>query len=278
MKKVFSGIFVLCLFITGCSPDKTAAGRPLLAGNLLVESMVRDIWPAADVVSLVPPGACPGHYDMKPSDAEAISRAGLFIYQPFQEAFYEKAVKINPAIQKAVIKEGGLTTPRGYIMGLDETAKILSGFFPDKEGLFEGNRRRVSGTITEAEEKWAGHTGRIREKKFRVITTVFHEPLCEYLGFEVVGKFGSPDSLTVRDVRALKNAAEDKGVDFIVSNVTGNHGIAAAIIGKEIKKPVIAFASIPESGAGGSGFFKLWNYNMEELAKATGIRDDYGAE
>ncbi len=261
MKKIIAAIFVLAA-LTGCGSTDNQGGAPVLAGTTMIESLVRDASGRAEVNTLVPPAKCPGHFDLKPGDAQKIKNSGVVILHPFQTYLLDKIKKINPDIKVRRLKAGGLTTPPGYFTGLEETADILAGFYPDKGEYFERRVKKTIEKITKELKKDRETVEKIIDMDYKVVCSGFQTDLCRFFGFRILGSFAGPESLSVKETAGLSQKAEK--ADFIVSNLTGTHNMTAKIINKKAGKKTVEPANFPLE-RGEDMFLGLWKYNLEQL-------------
>ena len=262
MKKIIAAVLVLAA-LSGCGEKTDLNGPSILAGTTMIESLIRDVSKNIEVSTLVPPAQCPGHFDLKPKDAEKIKNSNVVILHPFQEYLLEKIKKINPDIKVKKLKARALTTPSGYFSGIEAVAGILAGFYPGKAGNFGKNAKKSIEQIARELKKDRKKVEMIAEKNYKVVCSGFQKDLCRFFGFEIIGVFGAPDSLSVKKAAGL--AAKTKKANLIVSNLTGTHDMTAKIINKEAKKKKVALANFPLKSGEGGMFLSVWRYNLEQL-------------
>ncbi|GAH37804.1 unnamed protein product, partial [marine sediment metagenome] len=57
-----------------------------MAGSSLIAGVAQDIaGDKLEIHNLIPPGMCPGHYDVKPSDVETLANSKAFIIHNWQQ-------------------------------------------------------------------------------------------------------------------------------------------------------------------------------------------------
>ncbi|MDO9573507.1 MAG: zinc ABC transporter substrate-binding protein, partial [Candidatus Contubernalis sp.] len=86
MKKhpvLITGILVLGLvaasILGGCTPAATAKLKVVTSTSLIASIVERVGGDRVDVVNIIPPAQCPGHFDIKPGDIQKLADADLFI-------------------------------------------------------------------------------------------------------------------------------------------------------------------------------------------------------
>ena len=275
MKKIFFSILVLFIISAGCGKPAKSRGISVLSGNSMITAMVLALDDGVDVINLVPPAACPGHFDMKPSDAEKIAGADVFIIQPFMSGLAEKVRKINPRIKTAVIETVDLTIPENYLAALMETEKILAGLNPEKAEFYAENRvkeaQKTAALVSGAEEILS----EIRQKKPAAIASRFQAGFAAWAGFEIIDTFGDPDSLTIKNTEETIKRSKDSGAEYIISNFSGTHGTTAEVFKKALGVKEVVFYNFPDTKHLGRGFYENFSRNISAAAGALGI-EGYG--
>jgi len=263
-KKV--ALFLLLIVVFACT-QKNSNEKIILAGTSIITSLIKDLNNDIKVINLIPPKQCPGHFDLKPDDAILVAKAEMFIIHPYQKYLFEKIKRINKDIKLGIIKTPDLTIPENYFSALKEMENILKKFYPEYSEVYEKNRikkiRIIKNEIAQ-DEKFLES---LKKRKFKVVSSKFQKNFSQWLGFEVVATFGSPDSLTMKQINSIIEIAKQKKINFIISNLAGNHNITAKILNKYLNKRIIIFSNFPELNTNKSLFLNLWHYNLSELKK-----------
>jgi len=80
------------LFLS-CSPAKTSNLKVVTSTSLIAQVVERVGGGRVDVVNIVPPAQCPGHFDIKPGDTQKLAEADLFLLHGWQgEQFSEELI------------------------------------------------------------------------------------------------------------------------------------------------------------------------------------------
>ena len=70
----------------------------VMAGSSLIGNIIQDVADGGlETRTIIPPGVCPGHYDMKPSDIEALANSKALFIHDYQQYFQN----INGAVEAA---------------------------------------------------------------------------------------------------------------------------------------------------------------------------------
>ena len=99
--------------------EKTEIGRSIVTSDTILSGMIASLLPQTrySVEAILPPGQCPGHYDVKLSDIEKIKRADLIV--SFRGMpFMEKAILGGRS--QLLVDAGGRNwmAPDSYILSL----------------------------------------------------------------------------------------------------------------------------------------------------------------
>jgi ABC-type Zn uptake system ZnuABC Zn-binding protein ZnuA len=239
---------VACLF-AGCSDRSNAGGpknvRVIVASDTILSGMIASLLPPRlyAVAAILPPGQCPGHYDVKLSDAEKMKRADLIV--SFKEmSFIDKNGPERAG--RLVIDTGGRNwmAPDSYIHGLDLLADRLSKYFPEDKNEILSRR---DDAVREVRAYTDSVKQRIRDAgiagKAVIASSMQKEPL-EWMGFCVAGEYGRPESLSAREVVHLAKTGKEQGVIFVADNLQSGPD-AGRGIAESLGVPHIVLTNFP---------------------------------
>lgn len=267
MKKLFILAAALLVF-TSCAQE--GQKETVLCGTSMIASLARDIAPGIKNTVLVPPDACPGHFDLKPQDAADIKRAKLIIVHPYQGVLAESVKKINKKAKVEILKSSALTTPEGYFNGLSEMAALLNGYYPGNFDEFEKNRQATVFLIMERVTDDQIYISCMRKKKVKAAVSGVQKDLAEYFGFVPVAVFGEAESLTALQISGIINGAKKGRAEVILSNLNGSHDTTADILNKELKLKKAVLLNFPGGSGDETAFLPLWKYNISLIKEKAG--------
>jgi len=224
--KLFLTIVAMALVCvsTGCS-NKSKDGnaeivRGIVTSDTILSGMIASLLPPNrySIEAMLPPGQCPGHYDVKLSDIEKMKKADLnvsFSGMPFMD----KAGLDGGA--QLLVAAGGRNwmAPDSYIYGLGVLADGLSKHFPeDKDEIMS----RKEDTIREVKAGANSLIEKIKRTgifgKAMIASSMQKEPL-EWMGFRVVGEYGRQEAMSTREVVRLSKIGKDQHVIMVVDNL-----------------------------------------------------------
>jgi zinc transport system substrate-binding protein len=116
----------------------------IMAGSSLIANIIQDV--AGDKMetrTLIPPGVCPGHYDVEVSDIEALANSkALFIHdyqQYFQNVNGAVEAAENPDLTVTVLNvTGNWMVPAVQAEAVDKIAQALGEIDPEDATYYEG--------------------------------------------------------------------------------------------------------------------------------------------
>lgn len=249
------------LAVAGSAGAPPASGVTVMVTTSMLEAAVAELTPAGvEVVRLMPPGACPGHFDVSPGQVAAVRRADLLLRHPFQEGFEEQLARAGAlsAPAAAVGRGGSLLIPANYRLLLDDVAAALAPVAGPNLAARAGHAVRR----TEEVESWLRHTA--AEWVGRpVIAAGMQAEFCRWLGLEVVGTVGRPEEVSPRELEALL-ALEP---ELVVANLQSGTRAAEVLAGR-LGVPLAVLSNFPGSDGDGDRWESLVEANMDRLAAA----------
>lgn len=215
------------------------------------------------VVCLLPPGSCPGHFDLSPRARPALERASLILRHDYQGALEEKIAQLarrKPAVV-AVRSEDSLLIPGQYAALLDEVARALGKSFPARAEEFHGRaeacRGKAAAWTQELQRRAQPWRGR------RVIASAHQKQFAQWLGLEVAGEFRRAEDSTPQDLEKLM-ALKAQG---IIANLQEGTQAAQAL-GQRTGLPVVVFSNFPGAEGYGESYPELLRANLDRLEAA----------
>lgn len=255
---------------SGC--DRPAAGGAAAAvavSSSYLEAVVQDLLPGQPVLRLAEPGMCPGHFDLRPSQIEALRHCRLLLRFDFQAALDAKLAPGAGAGARvaAVTLPGGMGEPASYLAACRQAAAALV-----ERGLLAPAqaeaRLRAIGPRVEAE---AARLRRLVQAAgligCPVVSSVHQEALCRFLGLDVVATFGAADSTSMG---ALDTAIRAGGAArLVIANRPEGRRLADALA-ERLGAAVVVFDNFPDPERHGGRFDGLLRDNVLRLIEAAG--------
>ena len=229
MKKVsllVTAILLLSLVATivgGCASPTTAKLKVVTSTSLIAQIVERVGGDGVDVVNIIPPAQCPGHFDVKPSDIQRLADADLFLLHGWQGEMFSQdliASANNPDLTVVKIDiPGNWMTPPVQLEATDKIIAALCQVDAKNSSVYQELAIEYKDKVAakEAEVK-AG----LADKNFSSVNVMCSDQLpgfVQWVGFNIVATYGRPDSLTPQVVRELVDTGREAGVTLIIDNL-----------------------------------------------------------
>ncbi len=251
-----------------------ACGRPqpeIVAGTSLVQELVNDLMQSkVPARTLLPPDMCPGHYDMRPGDIEAVAGCRLLLIQPWQ--------KTMPNITGA-IAAAGIPQERVRVVPVDgnwmvpemraDAARALGTLLAEE---FTGQKEVL---LTRAEELAARsrRAGTAVRERLAAVQPASVPVLCneqqaafvQWAGFHVVKTFGRPEGLSVAQVDELTRYAKEEGVKLVIDNLQSGGVKMGESLAQSTEAVPVVLSNFPGSEPGTETWERMVNKNTDKL-------------
>jgi len=255
--------FWAALFLIAFAGQASARPLEVVVTTSMIESAVRDACgddTELTIKRLIPPGNCPGHFDLKPRMLETVKAADFFIYHDFQRGIEAKVKAVDPDAEMLVVGvDGSYLVPSNYrklVRSIKESLK------PETAGKRLENAEESHGDVADLEDKWKDAAKEHGWVGAPVLAAAMQADFCRWLGFDVVGIVPRSDSSSPRMISKLLNTRAAMVID---NRQTG--GSAARMLGRRLKIPVATLSNFPESKGPGA-YEKLADKNLGILEKA----------
>lgn len=218
------------------------------------------------VISIVPPGVCPAHYDITPSAVYAVSTASLVIYggiEPWLDDLIEASgVNVTRA------KIGGPWHP--YTAALEYVRKIrdaLSEALPKCSSCFEENAQTVCEVINATAQKIMANATDLEVGQVKVVCMLWQKAFVEWLGFNVTAAYGPPEKLTTSEILNLTNTAEEEGAALVIDNLPSGTKFGAKLAA-DVGAQHVILSNFPGAVPDTENYAKMIEYNAKQLFEA----------
>lgn len=269
-KRSLVATVLFCVLIAG-GAGGVMAEKSVVVTTTMLESAV---WEATgDRVRperLIPPGNCPGHFDLKPLMLKEIKNSDLFICHDYQRGIKDKVEALGGDLDIMVVAEkGSYLVPSNYWNMVEQIEFKLNpstgvGDVPgaesdsDSEGRDIPDRMETSVRLLRtaaAENGWRGAS---------VLAAAMQADFCRWLGFDVAGVIPRSEALTPSKMRDLLRT----DAEMVVGNLQSG-GDVARIVGQRLDIPVAVISNFPRTAASASKAYEnLLQDNIEELERA----------
>jgi len=270
---ILSSVFCLLSpvsFLAGCKNTNVDRSQPEIAvTNSYLQCVVKDLCPDAEILCLAPPGMCPGHFDMLPSQVAQLSACRMLLLFDFQKSIEDSLsrMKENGLKIHLVKASSGLCVPETYVAICTEVCTILCAQYPEKA---ESTRRRlesIQGRLERAAEELIASVKQTGVGSAKVIASDHQEQFARWLGLEIVATFVGSDIETVANINDCLKKAQGQDVRFVIANKQEGTALAEALASRLGAKAIV-FSNFPVFDGHGNGFDHLLRENVRILVEA----------
>lgn len=253
------------LWLFSCAPA-TRAPISVVAGSSLITDIVHDI--AGDKVAvrtLIPPGVCPGHYDIKPGDVEALANSRALLIHSYQQDFRNIKELIEAAgnedlVIKVIDVQGNWMVPQVQAEAVVKIAQALSEIDPQNSAYYQENGQRRNEAILAKGEEIRERLKEARLGEIKVICADMQLGFVKWAGFDVVATYGRPEELSVADVERLISQAKEANVALVIDNLQSGATDTSQAMAREINAIQVTISNFP----GGFEDTETWEKAIEK--------------
>ena len=270
------GLSLLIVFsYSGCQTEDTTRLKVVTSISLIAQIVERVGGDLVDVVNIIPPAQCPGHFDVKPSDIQKLADADLFLLGGWQgEMFSQELIDSANNPDLTVISLDIPSNPQSNWMvpsvqqdATDGVAAALSQVDVENSSAYQVSAAEYKNTI---EAKRAEIGGRLAEENLanvNVICSGMQAAFLNWVGLNVVTFYGRPNSLTPQVVKELVDTAKAENVTLIIDNLQSGQD-AGAGIAEELGCARIILNNFPGGFDNTETWEKVIDYNIELILEA----------
>jgi len=260
------------LLSVGCQKNQlNGQAKPrksIVASDTILSGMSESLLPPEyfEVTAILPPGQCPGHYDVKLTDIAKVKRADLvvsFIGMPFMqhaEVDADKQLLIDA-------QDRNWMAPESYVTGLKLLTDKFSDLFPEYKREIAARRERA---ILEIEQKNKNLSEKIKRagvaQRAIIASSMLKEPL-RWMGFQIVGEYGRPESISAKEIADLTRVGKEKGAAIVVDNLQSGPE-AGKGIAEGLGIPHVILSNFPSE----KGYAATLEENVDAALKAAGSK------
>jgi len=265
-----SGILVLSLAVSsllgGCASTETSKLKVVTSTSLLTQIVERVGGDLVDVINIIPPAQCPGHFDVKPSDIQKLAEAELFILHGWQgEKFSQELIDSanNPDLTVVIINiEGNWMTPLVQSQAVEKITAHLVQADGNNTAAYQQAAADFKSII---EARQAEVQSRLAGEGLSGINVMCAEQQAGFVGWaglSIVATFGRPDSLTPQVVKELVDKGREEDVTLIIENLQSGKD-AGAGLAEELGCARIILSNFPGGFDNTETWEKAMNRNIE---------------
>jgi zinc transport system substrate-binding protein len=254
-RKILIGLLIAALVGTSVTFLVLAQNaQPLVdivAGSSLISNVIYDVADGKlETRTLIPPGVCPGHYDVKPSDIKALANSKALFIHDYQQSFQniKGAIKAaeNPDLIITVLNvTGNWMIPAVQAEAVGKIAQALEQIDPANAMYYqERAAKRVEAILAYGNEV-KSRLQAAGVDRVKVICADMQADFVEWAGFDVVATFGRPEDLSPADVAQLMTEAKQAGAALVIDNLQSGSTTLGAAMEPDIEAIPVTISNFP---------------------------------
>ena len=254
--------------------QQTHPSADIVAGSSFITNIIQDV--ANNKVeprTLIPPGVCPGHYDVKPSDIEALANSTALFIHNYQQNYENVTGAIeaaeNPDLIITVLNvTGNWMVPAVQAEAVDKIAQVLGEIDPENAAYYQqGAADREQAILAYGEQvkntfQQAGVDG------VKVICAEMQAGFVRWAEFDVVATYGRPEDLSVLQMEELIADAKEAGVALVIDNLQSSATATSAAMAQDIGAIPVTISNFPGGFENTETWEKAIDKNVDLLLEA----------
>lgn len=260
--------FILISIVAISCSSQTNNKSPVVAVTTsYLECAARDIiGDDISIVRLVPPGLCPGHFDIAPGIIKELKNSSVLLRFDFQNGIDKKVRAIAPKalIIQAIPAPEGLCIPESYRQVVQKTYEGMCAAFPDEKSIFDGNLEKAHNKIKDIETELKHKIMESGLKGVKIIASGHQSFFCRWLGLDVVAEYSGADSMSPIALQSLLDKESNAEVKFVVANLQEGGQMSEAIASR-LGLPLAVFSNFPAMTPNENDFYSLIRNNLNKL-------------
>jgi zinc transport system substrate-binding protein len=223
----------------------------IMAGSSLIANIIQDVADGKmETRTLIPPGVCPGHYDLKPSDIEALANSTALFIHDYQEYFQNITGAIeaaeNPDLIITVLNvTGNWMVPAVQAEAVGKIAQALAQIDPENAAYYQQRAADREQAILAKGEEVENTLQEAGVEGVKVICADMQAGFVSWAGFNITATFGRPEDLSTTDVAQLVTGAKQAGAALIIDNLQSGSATLGAAIEQDVEAIPVTISNFP---------------------------------
>ena len=254
-RKILIGLLIAALVGTLVTvlvlAQHTQPSVDIMAGSSLISNVIHDVADGKlETRTLIPPGVCPGHYDIEFGDIVALNNSKALFIHDYQQYFQNINAAIEAAenpdlIIVAINVTGNWMVPAVQAEAVDKIAQALGEIDPENAAYYAGNATERAQVILAYGDEVKNTLQGAGVEGVKVICADMQADFVEWAGFDVVATFGRPEDLSPADVAQLVTEAEQAGAALVIDNLQSGSTTLGTAMESDIEAIPVTISNFP---------------------------------
>ena len=244
--KRYSPLLVILLLLAltlpllggGCAAETTTSKLKIVTTTSLIAQIVEQVGgDMLEVVNIIPPGQCPGHFDVTPNDIRKLADAELFLLHGWQGEMFSGELIASAGnadltalqVDVSVGENTNWMTPAVQSAAVDEITEILCQADGANRAAYEAAAASYKNAVTTEEAVARALLDELDPATVNVLCSDQLYGFVNWMGFNIISVYGRPDSLTPQVVRDLVDTGRENEVTLIIDNMQSGADAGAGL-------------------------------------------------
>jgi len=244
MKKshaLITGILVLSLVISsvlgGCSPATTSKLKVVTSTSLIAQVVERVGGEMVDVVNIIPPAQCPGHFDVKPGDIQKLADANLFFLHGWQgERFSQDLIASanNPDLSVVTLdiqttENQNWMVPVVQMEAVDIITSALCQVDTENSAAYQQSATEYKDKIAAKETEVKAKLAQANFFSINVMCAEMQAGFINWVGLNIVATYTRNDPDIPQVAKELVDKGRAENVTLVIDNLQSGQDAGKAI-------------------------------------------------
>ena len=267
-KTILIGVVALAVILVtflNCA-ESNQPSTDIMAGSSFIANIIGEVADnEVETRALIPPGVCPGHYDAKPSDIEALADSRALIIHNYQQNYQNILGAIEAAqnadlIVRAINMTGNWMVPSVQAEAVGKIAQTLGEIYPENADHYQENATEREQAILAYGQAVEDRLQDAEVEGVKVICAEMQAGFVGWAGFHIVATFGRPEDLTPTQVADLIDEAQGAGAALIIDNLQSGSTTLGASLEQDVAAIPVTISNFP----GGLEDTKTWEKAIDK--------------
>lgn len=227
----------------------------------LTEAVGKD---KVDVISLVQPGVCPSHFDVRPSHVAEVGEASLVLYHGMELWLDDLiAASQNTDVEKVQV-EGPWNTPDLAAAKIELLRDALSNVDPEHADYYKRNADTAVEELNTVADAIKNEADSLEVDTVTVVCMDWQTSFVEWIGFDVAATYAPPETLSIKDVNDVVTTGKAQHVVLVVDNLQSGTELGSEIAA-QINAYHVVLTNYPGAVPGTDTIPEMLEYNANQL-------------
>ncbi len=246
----------------------------IMASSSFITNIVQDIADdKLEVRTIIPPGTCPGHYVIEPSEIKALADSKALFIHNYQQN-YQNIVELieaakNPDLIITVLNvTGNWMVPTVQVEGVNKIAQALGEIDPDNAAYYQEKAADREQAILTYGDDVKTELQEAEVEGVKVICAEMQAGFVSWAGFNITATFGRPEDLSPAQIADLIDNAQESGVTLMIDNLQSSSTTLGASMEQDIEAIPVTISNFPGGLENTETWEKAIDKNVDLLLEA----------